>query len=443
VIPLEGRALPGLDEFMLRLGHLTVLCQAAVQAGGAAHRFAREAAERLTRLVPVPDESFSSVARYLKAKKLCPELSERKAGDFDEKKFRYPDIVLTAKDEEDSIESWPAGAPVKIFWQDLCLSADGVPSRVGSVTAHGRHGSKTGLSHVIDWATMLDLTNASGLPFAHGQLVANFNSPARPRGANPYLLGNERLVFADLVIRSDFDVFAALVTSLASKKDPLRKKEATQEYIDAVQGIADAAESARQLSQRQRQNLFSLWRDLRRRGHGDELITSTAWHRAASRFETYVDLGLLRKGIAGEQERYEYKYYVADALREIRETLNAARDAEHWLDEFLVDSILGKSCAREAIPPEQLVELLPAIMAPLARPTSPLPIDTLALGLIWLAADMGRPVTLGAARRSIEELATRRPDLARLSTGSTTRAEYISIRLGGTHHEYDAGSGRV
>jgi hypothetical protein len=152
---------------------------------------------------------------------------------------------------------------------------------------------------------------------------------------------------------------------------------------------------------------------------------------------------LLRKGIAGEQERYEYKYYVTDALRGIRETLNAARDAEHWLDEFLVDSILGKSCTREAIPPEQLVELLPAIMAPLARPTSPLPIATLALGLIWLAADMGRPVTLGAARRSIEELATRRPDLARLSTGSTTRAEYISIRLGGTHHEYDAGSGRV
>ena len=442
MIPLEGRALPGLDEFMLRLGHLTVLCQAAVEVGGAAHRFTREAAERLTRLVSVPKESISAVAGYLKAKKLCPEAAERKASDFDEAKFRYPDIVLVNRNNEDVVERWPDEGPVKIFWQDLCLSADGVPSRVGSITVHGRHGSKTGISHVIDWATMLDLTSASGAPFAHGELLAKFKSPAHCRSDNPYLLGNERLVFADLMIRSDFDVFAALVSSLALRKEPLRKKEATQEYIEAVQRIADTAESARHLSQRQRQNLFSLWRDLRRRSTSDTLITSTAWHRAASRFETYVDLGLLRKGVNGEQERYEYKYYVTDALHCIRETLSAARDAEHWLNEFLADSILGRSCSREAIPPEELVEFLPAIMTPLARPTSPLPIDTLALGLVWLAADMARPLTLGAARRSIEDLATKRPDLARLSTGSTTRAEYISISLGGMHHEYDAGSGR-
>lgn len=442
-MPLEGRALPGLDEFMLRLGHLTVLCQASVEAGGAAHRFTRDAAERLTRLVPVPEDSVAAVARYLRAKKLCPETAERASSDFDEKKYRYPDIVLTKRDEEDVIESWPVGAPVKIFWQDLCLSADGVQSRVGSITVHGRHGSKTGISHIIDWATMLDLTNASGVPFAHGQLVAQFNSPAHHRSENPYLLGNEKLVFADLIIRSDFDVFAALVSSLALRKDPLRKKEATQEYIKAVQSIADSAESARNLSQRQRQNLFSLWRDLRRRGQSDTLITSTAWHRAASRFEAYVDLGLLRKGINGEQERYEYKYYVTDALHGIRETLNAARDAEHWLNDFLVDSILGRICSRDTIPPGELLEILPAIMAPLVRPTSPLPIDTLALGVVWLLADMARPVTLGAARRSIEELATKRPEVARLSTGSTTRAEYISIRPGGMHHEYDAGSGRI
>src|SRR5262249_31418953 len=154
------------------------------------------------------------VARYLRAKKLCPEIAERTAPAFDEREFRYPDIVLVRKDDEDRIESWPAGAPIKIFWQDLCLSADGVPSRVGSITVHGKHGSKTGLSHIIDWATMLDLTNSSGLPFARGQLLAKFNSSARPRAENPYLVGHEKLVFADLVIRNDFDVFAALVFSL-------------------------------------------------------------------------------------------------------------------------------------------------------------------------------------------------------------------------------------
>src|SRR5262249_15592015 len=144
-----------------------------------------------------------------------------------------------------------------------------------------------------------------------------------------------------------------------------------------------------------------------------------------------------------EQERYEYKYYVTDVLRNICDTLNTARDAEHWLDEFLVESLLDRSCSRDTIPPEELLKFLPPIMTPLARTTSPLPIDTLALGLAWSAADMARPVSLGAARRSIEELATKRPDLARLSTGSTTRAEYISIRIGGMHHEYDAGSGRI
>jgi hypothetical protein len=429
---------------MLRLGHLTVLCEAAIEAGGAAHRFNRDAAERLTRLVVVPELALPGVATYLHAKKLCPEKAERTSADFDGEKFRYPDIVLTSKNDEDVVESWPAREnPVSISWQDLCLSADGVQSRVGSVSIHGRYGSKTGLSHIIDWSTMLDLTNASGAPFAHGQLVAKFASPTRPRSKNPYLLGNEKLVFAERMIRSDFDVFAALISSLSDKKEPLRKKEATQEYIQAVQAIGDTAEGARYLSQRERQNLFSLWRDLRRSGRSDTLITSTAWHRAASRFEMYVDLGLLRKGVHGEHERYEYKYYVTDTLRGVSETLNASRGADHWLNEHLVDTILGINCSRETIPPGELLELMPRITAPLARPTSPLPIDTLAIGLVWLAADMERPLTLGAARRSIEDLATKRPDIARLSTGSSSRPEYISIHAGGTHHGHDAGSKRI
>ena len=233
-----------------------------------------------------------------------------------------------------------------------------------------------------------------------------------------------------------------LVESLSSKNDPLRKKEAIKEYVDAVQTIADAAEKSRHLSQRQRHHLFSLWRDLRRTGRDDSLVTSTAWHRASSRFENYVDLGLLRKGVGGEGERYEYKYYVTDALRAARETLNASRDADHWLSEYLTDVILGRSCSRQTIPSAELLEMLPAVTEPLARPTSPLPIDALAVGLAWLAADTARPLTLGAARRSIEELATDRPEMARLSTGSTARAEYISIRPEG-YHAYDAGSGRI
>lgn len=439
MIPLEGRALSGLDEFMLRLGHLTVLCQAAAEGGGGAHRFARQAAERLTQVVPIPSDRNASVARYLQAKKLCPSMAERSSSEFDEDKYRYPDVVLTFSGDEAHVDSWPPSAmPPTIFWQDLCLAADGVASRVGSVTAQGKRGSKTGLSHVIDWAVMLDLVSASGVPFARGQLIAKFSSSTQMAQQNPYVLGHERLVFAELVIRSDFDVFSALASSLAARKEPLRKKEATQEYIDAVQRIANDTEAANHLSHRQRHNLFSLWRDLRRPGKPDSLITATAWHRAASRFETYVDLGLLRKVVNDEHEAYEYKYHVTDRMREASERLREARDSEDWLSEHLVDSILGQKCSRERVPPLELLDLLPIVVAPLARPTSPLPIDALAIGLVWLSADLGRPMTLGAARQSIEELAIKRPDLARLSTGSKRQPEYISIRAGGTIHGHGA-----
>jgi len=437
----EGRALPGLDEFMLRLGHLTVLCQAAVENGGSAHRFEREAVERFTRLVQVPTESLSDVAAYLLAKRLCPTADQRASLDFDESEFRYPEIVIKCPSELCTVEPWRPNGRVEIFWQDLCLAANGVPSRVGSITTNAKRGSKTGISHVIDWASMLDLVSSSGAPFVTAQLVAKFNSPAG-RSANPYLLGNERLVFAFQILKSDFDVFSALAVSLSARAAALGKKEATEEYVRVVESIADAAERTKSISQRQRHNLFSLWKDLRRSGR-NSIIASTAWHRAASRFETYVDLGFLRKGDSGEQERYAYKYHVTPRLQEIVRSLKSSKDAEAWLDDHLVNCVLGLKSSDETIEPEELLKFLPLVVEPLARPTSPLPIETLMLGLAWLFADLNRAVTLGAARRSIEGLAIKRPDIARLSTGTKSRAEYISLFLGGSKHGRDAETNSV
>lgn len=444
MIPLEGRALAGLDEFMLRLGHLTVLCQAAVESGGSSYRFTRDLSQRLSRRLPVPASAIRPVVNYLRKKKLCPEEDEVRSPSFEPKDFRYPDLMLVQRGKEYVVESATSeSTDISISWQDLCLAADGVPSRVGSVTVQGKRGSKTGLSHIVDWAAMLDLTNASGVASTYGYLLAKFDSATPGRSENPYLLGNERLVLGELLIRNDFDVFAELVRWLSDVGGPLRKKEATQLYIDAVQNIADRAENARHLSQRQRHGLHSLWRDLRRSGRPDEIIASTAWHRAASRFETLVDLGLLRKGVTSEDERYEYKYYVTDALRAVHSTLVTASDSDHWLNEHLVELLLGRHCSREPYSPSELMRILPAVVASIARPTSPLPIRALATGLVWLAADIGQPVSLGAAVRSLEELATQRPDIARLSTGSTTKAEYISIRVDGARDGGNAGSTTV
>ena len=55
MIPVEGRVLLGLDEFMLRLGHLKVLCGVAAQAGGSRSRVRRETVRTLTKPCVVPD----------------------------------------------------------------------------------------------------------------------------------------------------------------------------------------------------------------------------------------------------------------------------------------------------------------------------------------------------------------------------------------------------
>ena len=66
MIPLEGRLLSGLDEFMLRLGHLKFLCAVGVDVGSSWFRIEREAANRLVQPQEVPDGRIATVAEYLK-----------------------------------------------------------------------------------------------------------------------------------------------------------------------------------------------------------------------------------------------------------------------------------------------------------------------------------------------------------------------------------------
>lgn len=424
---LHGRALHGLDEFMLRLGHLRTLCRIAVKSGGSAHRFERHVAAQLMQMVEVPLAARPALSRYLEAKKLCPTQADRESPGFDHDRFRYPDLTL-AYEAADIPAVVTSSKLLQVTWQDLCLASDGVSSRVGGVNTGGKRGSKTGLSHVIDWAQMLDLVNSSGVPSATGQLLGKFDPQQSSHESNPYVIGNERVAFAATIIRYDFDVFSALVKSLANVETPIRKKEAIQIYVEAVRTIVRSAEATRDLSPRQRHSLFGLWRDLRRPGRVDQVVESTAWHRVASRLETYVDIGILGKGVASEDERYEYKYYVTDRLKAASKTLDDVRDLEGWIGNHLADMLSARSSSTDPMQTNELLAVLPDLVEALARPTAPLPLNALTSGLVWLTAELGKPLSFAAARRSLENLALSRPDLARLSTGATSKPEYISFR---------------
>ena len=71
MIAVEGSVLPGLDEFMLRLGHLKVLCSVIAAGDGTWRRINRAAGELLNSQVPVDFDTDASVAEYLYRKRLC------------------------------------------------------------------------------------------------------------------------------------------------------------------------------------------------------------------------------------------------------------------------------------------------------------------------------------------------------------------------------------
>src|SRR5205807_9931343 len=125
MIELEGRMLAGLDEFMLRLGHLKVLCAAAADVGGSWFRVRREAAKILTRPVLVPADAFSLVANYLRRKRLCSfKQGDDKAETPGESgKYRYPNLVVQSDEEGLHLIS-SVGEP-EIWWQDFCLASPG------------------------------------------------------------------------------------------------------------------------------------------------------------------------------------------------------------------------------------------------------------------------------------------------------------------------------
>ncbi len=439
MIPLQGAMLPGLDEFMLRLGHLVVLCDVASDVGTSWSRIGRGMAKVLTRPVPVPMPLVESVTDYLKRKRLCRIVNHPAPGQESrvEGRLRYPDLTIRVHDNRRlSLETKVEGkSPIEIWWQDRCLASPSVRSRVGAITVGAKAGSKTGVSHICDWARLIGLLSKAGEVSSVGRLIIGL----RHRGGcdinsiNPYILGNERLALAHHVVSADIDFFSRFVPKLSLAKSPLRKADGAELFAQTVMELCQEAREARYLTAGRKNVLLENLRDLEmaaKAGHKPLGGTSTAWHRASSRFETYVDLGLLEKGRNGDSETYEYVYYPTDALEIAARSLVSAVDARCWIENHLASAVFSCECSHTCLTEDELSLLLPDIASSLARPAGPLPIDALAVGLAWVKADRGQPTSIADCRHGLEQLAHSRPTIARLSRGGFgDRAEFITLDL--------------
>src|SRR5437870_13449111 len=116
MMAIEGRVALRLDEFMLRLGHLTILAHLASSSAGRPRRLEKDFAEFLTRPTVVEEGMNEPVAAYLSAKRLCPDAGKPAADDRRDSNYRYPDLE-THGGHVRAVN----GSRVEIWWQDYCL----------------------------------------------------------------------------------------------------------------------------------------------------------------------------------------------------------------------------------------------------------------------------------------------------------------------------------
>jgi hypothetical protein len=431
---VEGRVLGGLDEFMLRTGHLVTMVRAATDAGSSWRRIEKETAELLGTEVPITPELNGAVAGYLAEKELCA-VSGKSRGK--EQTYRYPDLeVAVGNDGSPVVKSIRGDAIPTIGWQDRNLSHPSVPSRVGAVTFAAKSGSKTGVSHIADWCQLLELLAANGQVRPSGRLLIALTGAARLplREWNPYVIGPERLLIANEFLSKDFDIFSRLVPVLLGEAQPLTKADCRAAFMLALQQTVASAERSQSVGTRQRFELNQQLRDLERAAKKAETAveeTSTAWHRAASRVETLVDLGLLQKGLRNEREKYQYVYYPTERMSRVPATLSTSPSCEHWVNHHLVDIlVVSDDSTQTPLPPQELIKDLAQIVQALSLPTSLLPVSTLAVGVAIVGAQRGRTTSLHEIRKQILNLPTTYPDIARLSRGrSGAEADFISLNV--------------
>lgn len=433
MIQLEGRTTADVDEFMLRLGHVKTVCWRAVEADGVRHRLERDLAEVLTNATEVPAAAVGWVGQYLLKKRLCRVNAAPK--EDGESGRRYDNLILEVENGQAralrDVEA-PTSPPA-IWWQDWCLAQPGVRSHLGSVGVGTKSSSKTPISHIVDWAGTLGLLSRSGQPSSEAHLLAelSFGILAEDQNDNPYIIGAESAVLLSSIAQEDSDIFTRLLSRLAQYPGVLDKGAAADCFMETVEALDDEADSARYLTPRQSFQLTGQLRDLKRAAHrskSSKAVNSTVWHRTASRMESYVDLGFLRKGAGSDDDKFKYVYEKTPLLTRVVESFDAVDTIDEWLEWKMAECLYGVS-TKEPLGRDELRTVLPRLVAAIRSPAA-VPINALALGIVVLASKQGRPIHLGTARESIERLAKEHEDVGRLARGSSgQRSEYVNLNL--------------
>ncbi len=442
----EGRVLFGVDEFMLRTGYLKLVALIANKAGGDPLRVERQLAEFLGRPYPLRLEEIPFMAKYLYEKSLCdvrlPDGTVRET----KQKGRYKglEVVFDSAGDPTIIRDRRGSDSVSVWWQDSALASPQLPSAVGAVTFSSRtHGAKTGLSHIIDWASQLEIINRRGTLTVYGQTLHSVSEALRggrrfeDLSYNPFVLEEERVIIAHLLFRRDADIIVRLLPKLVNRC-AIRKSEARAIFIDVAKELHADLQTVGTIGRalEWRRCAARLVKELQRapRRGADPVDSSTAWHRAASRFESLVDLGLLTKLDAqGRSHSFEYYYEPSPRLQNFAQSLKGAESASDWLAKQLIPLITDstkKSKSGRITWADVLPNLVHAYEL-IKRPIGPMHIESLALSACCLALRNGGAIDLAEMRLAIENLAREKPDVARLSRGyAGSRPEWVSIDAG-------------
>lgn len=432
----EGRIAIGLDEFMLRLGHIKVLLKPLKTTYGNRTRIARDLAIALTSKVNVPTNAIAELGVYLMNKKLAQVRRSDGSITRAHPRARYCllTVVLSPDGTVSSIEPPPNERNLNIWYEDLCLADGRLPSKVGAVTVDTREiSNKSGVSHLVDWSVILGVANRRLGLTAVGraiEIVYAESLTASPLNSNPYLMGAEKLAFARALFAADGDFLGRLILRLAERSS-LSKTEAMTLGIE----IADSmlAEANRSV------NLVSvatsrLVRDLKADVSGNAVResqkakpSSSAWHRMSSRLEALVDIGFLTKiDLQGRNRSFDYYYRPTDILIRASDGLSRAAAPSAWADAelagvFEISDGLDKNSDARA----EMAKALSLCLGPTG-----IHIDSYAIVASCLALMQGKLLHISEARSTLTKFAIDEPALVRLSRGyAGSRAEFASISV--------------
>ena len=432
--PYQGKILSLLDEFMLRLGHLNLLCELRLTNSSSFNKFERIIGKQLTQPVDLKGKNVENIIEYLTEKNLCQRYDKK----LEKKKIqtlRYPKLIINKNSEDTKqVLSTVSGKieDFNIWWQDYCFCDDAIKSRVGTITVKKR--THTGFKHIQDWGYFIGLLNKNGKLTTFGQMLARLRQKFIGNSSenNPYVIGNEKILLAYLIIGEDFDFFARFIKKIIQTFEKKFKKSEIQILFgNVIEDLYHEVKTTTNIKSLYKKNLITIYKELKRAaGKGKELgSSSTAWHRVSSRIETYLELGLLEKDESIRKDKYKYNYQITDIARKISSSLDSSMTSAEWIDFYLADFIYKTDCRKIPVKENEIRNAIKIIHPLMGRTAGSLPIDHLVIGIVWLMFENGNATSLAAVRQGIINTANMYPDFIRLQRGRSAekKPEFVQI----------------